>query len=159
MRKTNRLAALIPGGLLAAALIVSGCATPAEQPAAAAGAAALRTNEVAKTVDVAMELEFTEEGGGWTLSYVEGRWVDSGMGAPHAVIGDGPTLTATLAPGAQLLSPFAGGAPTAGPQLDEEGLGVVPISVADFAEQHPQSAKIWFDKSGQITKIAARYQP
>lgn len=161
MRKTNRMALLIPGGLLAAALVVSGCASLAEQsptsPGSAAGVASIQTGEEA--LDIAVDVEFTEANGGFTVSYAEGEWDDSTGGAPHPIHAGGPTMTAQLSPEAQLLSPFAGGTPTAEPQLDDEGLGVVPISAADFTEQNPQSAKIWFDESGQITKIAARYQP
>ncbi|MDA3648994.1 hypothetical protein LZ318_26480 [Saccharopolyspora indica] len=160
MRKTNRLAVLIPGGLLAAALVVSGCASLAEQsvsPGTAAGVASVQTGEEA--LDIAVDVEFIENDGGFTVSYAEGKWDDSTGGAPRPIHAGGPTLTAPLSPEAQLFSPFAGGTPTAEPQVDDEGLGVVPISAADFTQQNPQSAKIWFDDSGRITKIAARYQP
>lgn len=164
MRKTNRMAVLIPGGLLAAALFVSGCATLAEQspasPGQAAGVAAVQTGEEdANALDIAVDVEFAKIDGGFTVSYAEGKWDDSTGGAPHPIHAGGPTLTAPLSPEAQILSPFGGDTPTAEPHVDEEGLGVVPVSADEFVQQHNQSAKIWFDESGRITKIAARYQP
>ncbi|MEU6265786.1 hypothetical protein [Saccharopolyspora shandongensis] len=177
MRKISRMAVLIPGGLLAAAVFVSGCTSlagqsastppgPAVGVASAGGAAGSESGAGAEvvaadihTVDIAVDLEFAENNGGWMVSYVEGKWDDSSMGAPHPISAGGPALVAELAPDVQLLSPFEGAEPTAEPQLDSEGLGVVPITLDDFVQQNNQSAKIWFDESGQVTKIAARYQP
>ncbi|MDA3626538.1 hypothetical protein OU415_13915 [Saccharopolyspora sp. WRP15-2] len=162
MRKINRMAVLIPGGLLAAAVFVGGCTSMAEQPPPAPGSAVGAANVMdsnVHAVDIAVDLEFARNGSSWMVSYVEGKWDDSTNGAPHTVPGGGPTQVAALAPDVQFLSPFAGGTPTAEPQLDSEGLGVVPISRDDFIQQHNQSAKIWLDDNGQVTKIAARYQP
>ncbi|MEV0696685.1 hypothetical protein AB0I53_02000 [Saccharopolyspora sp. NPDC050389] len=177
MRKISRMAVLIPGGLLAAAVFVSGCTSVAGQststpPGPAAGAASAGSTANSETgagadvmapnihtVDVAVDLEFAENNGSWMLSYVEGKWDDSSMGAPHPISAGGPRLEAALAPDVQLLSPFEGAAPIDSPQLDSEGLGVVPITLDDFVQQNNQSAKIWLDESGQVTKIAARYQP
>ncbi|MEV6234262.1 hypothetical protein AB0L88_41000 [Saccharopolyspora shandongensis] len=173
MRKISRMAVLIPGGLLAAAVLVSGCTSlagqsastppgPAVGVASAGGAANSEMGVVASgihAVDIAVDLEFAENNGGWMVSYVEGKWDDSSMGAPHPVSAGGPTLVAALAADVELLSPFEGAEPTAEPQLDSEGLGVVPIALDDFVQQGNQSAKIWFDESGQVIKIVARYQP
>ncbi|MGW1677710.1 hypothetical protein [Saccharopolyspora sp. NPDC002376] len=167
MRKISRTAILIPGGLLAAAMFVSGCTSLAEQsastpPGSAVGAATVRADVMAPNVhavDIAVNMEFARNGSSWMVSYVEGKWDDSSMGAPHTIPAGGPTQVAALAPDVQFLSPFEGGTPTAEPQLDSEGLGVVPISRDDFIQQHNQSAKIWLDDNGQVTKIAARYQP
>ncbi|MEV0082124.1 hypothetical protein [Saccharopolyspora sp. NPDC050642] len=177
MRKISRMAVLIPGGLLAAAVFVSGCTSlagqsastppgPAAGVASAGGTASSETGAGADvvasnryTVDIAVDLEFAKDNGDWMVFYVEGKWDDSSMAAPHPVSAGGPTQVVALAPDVELLSPFEGATPTAEPQLDSEGLGVVPITLDDFIQQNNQSAKIWFDESGQVIKIAARYQP
>ncbi|PKW13694.1 hypothetical protein [Saccharopolyspora spinosa] len=176
MRKISRIAVLIPGGLLAAAVFVSGCTSLAGQPTSAptppgsaAGAAIItnpetdaRAGAVAPNihaVDVAVDLEFAKNNGAWMVSWVEGRMDDSSMSAPHPVSTGGPVQVAALAPDVQFLSPFEGATPTGSPQLGSEGLGVVPVTLDDFTQQGNQSAKIWLEENGQVTKIAARYQP
>ncbi|MEV6231075.1 hypothetical protein AB0L88_24740 [Saccharopolyspora shandongensis] len=81
-----------PGGLLAAAVLVSGCTSLAGQSAStppglavgvasAGGAASSESGAGADVmasdihaVDIAVDLEFAENGGGWMVSYVEGKW-------------------------------------------------------------------------------------
>lgn len=176
MRKIHRMAVLIPGGLLAAAVFVSGCTSLAGQatqaptpPGSSAGAASIANPEAGagagavapntQAVDVAVDLEFAKNNGEWMVSWVEGKMDDSSMAAPHPVSTGGPVQVAALAPDVQLLSPFEGATPVDSPQIDSEGLGVVPITLDDFIQQNNQSVKIWLNESGQVTKIAARYQP
>ncbi|MGW3466891.1 hypothetical protein ACWDKQ_00090 [Saccharopolyspora sp. NPDC000995] len=176
MRKISRMAVLIPGGLLAAAVFVTGCTSLAGQatssptpPGSAAGAASVANPETntgagavasnIHAVDVAVDLEFAKNNGHWMVSWVEGRMDDSSMAAPHPVSTGGPRQVAALAPDVQLLSPFEGATPTDSPQIGSEGLGVIPITLDDFTQQGNQSAKIWLDENSQVTKIAARYQP
>ncbi|MGI8309463.1 hypothetical protein [Saccharopolyspora hattusasensis] len=176
MRKISRMAVLIPGGLLAAAVFVSGCTSLAGQatqaptpPGSAAGAASIANPETDAgagavapnnhAVDIAVDLEFAKNNGEWMVSWVEGRMDDSSMAAPHPVSTGGPVQVAALAPDVQLFSPFEGATPAGSPQIDSEGLGAVPVTLDDYIRQSNQSAKIWLDENGQVTKIAARYQP